>query len=143
MLASNIASMRCQQSTDVLAMPCMLHGRHKHRTVAAMGCGHGVAAKGKVICCCKQLVVVRCAGIGENVARRFAREGFAVGLFSRSREKLDPVEQAIVKAGGRALSVPCDAGVDSSYVASLPQHTTCSGTVHTVLRRAVLQHVLP
>ncbi len=33
-----------------------------------------------------------------------------MGLFSRSREKLEPVEQAIVKAGGRALSVPCDAG---------------------------------
>ena len=39
-----------------------------------------------------------------------------MGLFSRSREKLEPVEQAIVKAGGKALSVPCDAGARISHV---------------------------
>ena len=55
-------------------------------------------------------VRARRAGIGVSAAQRFAREGFAVGLFSRSREKLEPVEQSIKKAGGRALSVPCDAG---------------------------------
>lgn len=44
------------------------------------------------------------------MARHFAREGFAVALLSRSEEKLLPVEEAIKKEGGHAVSIPCDAG---------------------------------
>ena len=48
-------------------------------------------------------------GLGSAVARRFAREGCAVALVARSEERLRPVQEAIVAAGGTALSVPCDA----------------------------------
>jgi NAD(P)-dependent dehydrogenase (short-subunit alcohol dehydrogenase family) len=48
-------------------------------------------------------------GLGASVARRFAREGFAVALLARRAAVLEPVERAIRDAGGKALSVPADA----------------------------------
>ena len=47
--------------------------------------------------------------LGASVARRFAREGFAVALMARRREEVAPVADAIGKAGGRALAVTADA----------------------------------
>jgi NAD(P)-dependent dehydrogenase (short-subunit alcohol dehydrogenase family) len=48
-------------------------------------------------------------GLGASVARRFAREGYALGLMARGMDKLTPVQTAITAAGGVALSVPSDA----------------------------------
>jgi NAD(P)-dependent dehydrogenase (short-subunit alcohol dehydrogenase family) len=48
-------------------------------------------------------------GLGAAVARRFAREGYAVALMARRAETLAPVERAITEAGGHALSVTSDA----------------------------------
>ncbi len=48
-------------------------------------------------------------GLGASLARRFAREGYAVGLFARSESSLRPVQQEIEKAGGRAGLYPADA----------------------------------
>jgi NAD(P)-dependent dehydrogenase (short-subunit alcohol dehydrogenase family) len=47
--------------------------------------------------------------LGGAVARRFAREGFAVALMARGKGSLAPIEDAIQKAGGRALSIPTSA----------------------------------
>jgi short-subunit dehydrogenase len=47
-------------------------------------------------------------GLGEGFARRFAREGYAVGLAARSVERLDGLAEEIREAGGRAGSYPCD-----------------------------------
>lgn len=48
-------------------------------------------------------------GLGAAVARRFAREGYAVGLMARSEANLTPVAEEVERAGGQALSVPVDA----------------------------------
>lgn len=48
-------------------------------------------------------------GLGTAVARRFAREGFAVGLMARSEEKLTPLQTEIENGGGTALSISTDA----------------------------------
>lgn len=48
-------------------------------------------------------------GLGASLARRFAREGYAVGLMARSESSLRPVQQEIERAGGRASSYPADA----------------------------------
>jgi len=48
-------------------------------------------------------------GLGAAVARRFAREGFAVGLMARGMDKLEPVDAEIRADGGMSLSVPADA----------------------------------
>jgi NAD(P)-dependent dehydrogenase (short-subunit alcohol dehydrogenase family) len=46
---------------------------------------------------------------GASVARRFAREGYAVAVAARRLEVLEPVVADIEAAGGRALAVPTDA----------------------------------
>lgn len=51
------------------------------------------------------------AGIGAAAAKKFASKGYAVALLSRNLDKLTPVESEITKAGGKALSLPTDAGL--------------------------------
>jgi NAD(P)-dependent dehydrogenase (short-subunit alcohol dehydrogenase family) len=48
-------------------------------------------------------------GLGSAVARRFAREGFAVALMARTEESLEGAQRGIESGGGRALPVPVDA----------------------------------
>jgi NAD(P)-dependent dehydrogenase (short-subunit alcohol dehydrogenase family) len=48
-------------------------------------------------------------GLGAAVARRFAREGFAVALMARSEESLAGVREEIEGNGGTALPVAADA----------------------------------
>jgi len=55
--------------------------------------------------------------LGAAVARRFAREGFAVGLMARGEEGLAAIREEIEKGGGTALAVSTDA-TDAASVAS-------------------------
>jgi NAD(P)-dependent dehydrogenase (short-subunit alcohol dehydrogenase family) len=48
-------------------------------------------------------------GLGSAVAKRFAREGFAVGLVARKMESLGGVKEEIESNGGTALPVTADA----------------------------------
>lgn len=48
-------------------------------------------------------------GLGAAVARRFAREGYAVALVARREESLSGVREEIESAGGRAISATADA----------------------------------
>ncbi|MCX8073740.1 MAG: SDR family oxidoreductase [Candidatus Binatia bacterium] len=48
------------------------------------------------------------SGIGELLAKRFAREGAAVALVARRRGELERVAQEIRNRGGQALVLPCD-----------------------------------
>lgn len=47
-------------------------------------------------------------GIGEGIARRFAREGAAVGVLDIRHESCEAVAEGIREAGGQALAVACD-----------------------------------
>ncbi len=49
-------------------------------------------------------------GIGEAVARAYARAGAAVVLASRTQETLDEVAESIAADGGRALPIACHTG---------------------------------
>jgi gluconate 5-dehydrogenase len=51
-------------------------------------------------------------GIGRAVAERFAREGARVALFGRRPEPLREVAGAIERAGGAALAIAGEAGVE-------------------------------
>ena len=55
-------------------------------------------------------------GLGASLAHRFAREGFAVGLVARSKDKLLPVEEAL--KGTRTVCAPADAGDPKSIAAA-------------------------
>lgn len=52
-------------------------------------------------------------GLGAAVARRFAREGFQVGIVARKRETVEPIAQAV---GGRAYAADA---TDAAQVAKL------------------------
>jgi NAD(P)-dependent dehydrogenase (short-subunit alcohol dehydrogenase family) len=56
-------------------------------------------------------------GLGGAVVRRFAREGFAVAMMAREKERLGTVREEIEGAGGTALAVSADA-TDAASVAS-------------------------
>lgn len=64
------------------------------------------------------------SGIGRSCALEFAREGAAVAISGRRRERLEEVVAEIAAAGGRGLAVPCDVG-DEAQV---------QGAVATVVR---------
>jgi NAD(P)-dependent dehydrogenase (short-subunit alcohol dehydrogenase family) len=53
-------------------------------------------------------------GLGAAVARRFAREGFAVGLMARGGEKLERFRDEIARDGGTAAAIPADAADPAS-----------------------------
>ena len=57
-------------------------------------------------------------GLGAAVARRFAREGFAVALMARREESVAGVREEIVGAGGTALPVVTDATDPASVAAA-------------------------
>jgi NAD(P)-dependent dehydrogenase (short-subunit alcohol dehydrogenase family) len=56
--------------------------------------------------------------LGASIARRFAREGYAVALMARRSEEIDPVERSIAAAGGRALALRADATQADSVAAA-------------------------
>lgn len=62
------------------------------------------------------------SGIGEATARHFAREGFAVVLAARRRDRLDDIAADIERDGGVALSVPTDLS-DPEETSSLVSRT--------------------
>ncbi len=57
-------------------------------------------------------------GLGAAVARRFAREGFAVALVARREESVAGVREEIERAGGTALLVSADATDPASVAAA-------------------------
>lgn len=67
-------------------------------------------------------------GLGAAVARRFAREGFAVGVMARNEEKLTQIQTEIEKDGGNALAIPADATDPSSMTWAFSQVQQKLGT---------------
>ena len=55
-------------------------------------------------------------GLGAAIARRFAREGFAVALMARRKENLSAIRQEIEDANGTGMTVEADA-TDAESVA--------------------------
>lgn len=58
-------------------------------------------------------------GLGAAVARRFAKEGFAVALMARREESMADIKREIENDGGKAISIPADstdpASVESAF----------------------------
>ena len=61
------------------------------------------------------------AGIGRAVALTLAKAGAAVAVCARRKERLDELVAEIAAAGGKALAVACDAGVNADIDAFLEQ----------------------
>lgn len=67
-------------------------------------------------------------GLGAAVARRFASQGFTLGLMARSEEKLTPIQTEIEKDGGTALSIPADATDPASVISAFAKVKQKLGT---------------
>lgn len=75
-------------------------------------------------------------GLGAAVARRFAREGYAVGLFARGEASLREVQRDIEAAGGRALACPSDATDEASVGAAFERLRTQLGAPEVLVYNA-------
>jgi NAD(P)-dependent dehydrogenase (short-subunit alcohol dehydrogenase family) len=78
-------------------------------------------------------------GIGRAVAERFAREGARVAVFGRRPEPLREVAGAIAGAGGAALAIAGDAGVESDVARLVAAARTEWGGVDVVVNSAAVR----
>jgi NAD(P)-dependent dehydrogenase (short-subunit alcohol dehydrogenase family) len=76
------------------------------------------------------------SGIGEVTAELFAKEGAAVVLVARRKEKLEEVERRIRKDGGRALVVPGDVTSPADCTNAFDQTMNVFGTVDILVNNA-------
>jgi NAD(P)-dependent dehydrogenase (short-subunit alcohol dehydrogenase family) len=58
-------------------------------------------------------------GIGREIARRLAREGYACGLIARTKSQLEETAELIRKEGGRALVTPTDVSKREQVMAAV------------------------
>ncbi len=64
---------------------------------------HDGAGKSEVI-----VVTGASAGLGRAIVERFARDGAAIGLIARGRERLDEARASVERLGGRAIVLQLD-----------------------------------
>ena len=75
-------------------------------------------------------------GLGESLARKFAREGCQVALFARSAEYLDDVAADIEANGGTALAVPTDISDPAQVRAGFDEVRSAFGPVDVLINHA-------
>ena len=75
-------------------------------------------------------------GIGEGIAKRFAREGAAVVAAQRTPEEGDRVVEEIVADGGRAISVRTDVGDPESVEALVKKTLEAYGSLDAIVNNA-------
>jgi len=76
------------------------------------------------------------SGIGEATARRLAREGAAVVLAARRRERLERLAEEIAASGGRALAVPTDITMEMDRCHLLERTLQAYGRIDALINNA-------
>jgi 3-oxoacyl-[acyl-carrier protein] reductase len=78
-------------------------------------------------------------GIGRAIAERFAREGARVAVFGRRPERLGDVVSAISGAGGSALAIAGDVGVEADVARLVAAARTEWGGVDVMVNSAAVR----
>jgi NADP-dependent 3-hydroxy acid dehydrogenase YdfG len=76
------------------------------------------------------------SGIGEATALALAREGAALALAARRKERLDELAGRIESEGGRATSVACDVGDETEARAFVERAHSELGGLHGLVNNA-------
>ena len=77
-------------------------------------------------------------GVGLSVARRFAQEGFPVGVVARSRATIDRVLSSLAHGGTATLGVTADAADESALRAALDKVVARFGVPDVLVYNAAL-----
>lgn len=75
-------------------------------------------------------------GLGAAVSRRFAREGFAVGLMARDKKKLTAIQKEIEGVGGTAVPISVDATDEKSVKSAFDEVHEKLGSVEVFVYNA-------
>jgi short-subunit dehydrogenase len=76
------------------------------------------------------------SGLGRGLARRLARDGYAVGLAARRVERLEALAEEIRAGGGRAHVCPCDVSVRTQVLEAVAEATEALGPVDLLVANA-------
>jgi NAD(P)-dependent dehydrogenase (short-subunit alcohol dehydrogenase family) len=75
-------------------------------------------------------------GIGRALSLRFAREGAAVVCAARSADLVHETAAEVVRAGGKALAVVCDASHEADVVGAVAAGAKAFGKIDTLVNNA-------
>ncbi len=75
-------------------------------------------------------------GLGAALARRFAREGFKVGLVARKAEFVETLAGEISAAGSQALGVVADVGRPAEAIGAVERVRTSLGPIGALIHNA-------
>lgn len=75
-------------------------------------------------------------GIGAQMARRFAAEGAGVTVCGRSKDLGEKVAAEICEAGGKAIFVRADAGIETEVIALVKKTVEYFGALHILVNNA-------
>lgn len=82
-------------------------------------------------------------GIGEAIALRLAKDGFAVALVARRANKLEDVKQKIEQAGGEALVVAADVAKREEIFAAVEKTVEHFGDFNVMINNAGVAPTTP
>jgi NAD(P)-dependent dehydrogenase (short-subunit alcohol dehydrogenase family) len=75
-------------------------------------------------------------GLGAALARRFAREGFKLGLVARKADFIDALAREISVSGSQAIGVVADVGRPAEAMAAVEQVRTSLGAIGVLIHNA-------
>jgi len=75
-------------------------------------------------------------GIGRDIARRLAHEGYACGLIARTKSQLDETADLIRKAGGKAVVTPTDVAKRAQVVTAVETIERELGPISVLINNA-------
>lgn len=81
-------------------------------------------------------------GIGAEIARRFAAEGASVAVCGRSKDAGEKVVARIREAGGKAIFVSADVGIEAEVTAAVRKTVEHFGALHILINNAAPVDVL-